>query len=294
MSGIWYARRAGAETSNLSIPFLNPVTLVGLHALAGHQAAIAKALERLATGKRINRASDDPAGSIIADRMAGDIAELSATIKAGEQARYLFGAAEGGLSVVSDMLTDLQGLTVQAANRGALSAEERKGLQVEAEGIIGAIDYVLGTVSHNGQKVLADGFTANVLGSSYTFAGLSVGALGQGVVPDASLLDLVGPKLNLEDGDMEAAQKVVTAAQEMVTQTRAQFGRYLQYDLGSQLHALRVQHENTVDARSKITDADFAQEISNYFRAQILQQASVRSLQLMNQSAGQTLQLLSM
>lgn len=271
---------------------LNAAGLVGLHALAGHQSAIARALERLATGKRLNRASDDPAGSMISDRMGADIAELSATIKASREAEFLFGAADGGLSAVADMLADLQGLTVQAANRGALSKEEREGLQVEAEGLVQAIEYVLANTTHNGQRVLAEGFTANVVGSPYTFAGLRPGALGQGAVTDKSILDLSGPDLNLIDGDAAAAQKVVDAAQSTVTRVRAEFGRYLTFELGPRLDALQVQHENTVDARSKITDADFAQEISNYFRARVLQQASVRAVQLMNQSAGQTLRLL--
>jgi flagellin len=229
---------------------------------------------------------------MIADRMGADIAELSATIKASEQAEFLFGAADGGLSVVADMLADLEGLTVQAANKGALSKEEKQGLQIEAEGLVEAIEYVLANTTHNNQRVLADGFTANVVGSSYTFAGLKSGALGQEAMTDHSILDLSGPDLNLVDGDLEAAQKVVKAAQSTVTRLRGEFGRYLKFDLGPGLRAMRVQHENTLDARSKITDSDFAQEISNYFRAQVLMQASIRATQLTNQSAVQTLRLL--
>lgn len=156
----------------------NLVALTSQRLLADHQRAIGQSLERLATGRRINRAADDPAGLIAADGLAARNAELTKTIEQAERAKFVVGAAEGGLSVVQDLLVELDSLVLQAANTGGRNEAERDALQLEANSIIEAIDFVIGATVFGGERILADGVSLQIGGSVFTLGALSAKSLG--------------------------------------------------------------------------------------------------------------------
>lgn len=101
---------------------INNAFTFGLRALEENQAAVASSMEKLATGKRINRASDDPSGMIAAEGHKVRIYSINKHLDSLARQESYLGAKEGGLSVISDQLIELQSLIVQAANSaGGLS-----------------------------------------------------------------------------------------------------------------------------------------------------------------------------
>ncbi|MBX9735774.1 MAG: hypothetical protein K2X32_02515, partial [Phycisphaerales bacterium] len=113
--------------------------------LGQSQRSLGQIIERLATGKRINRGADDPAGLIASENLINKEVELTKQIESVTRRQYQYGATEGGLSVISDLLTSLNGLVVRGGDRSTLSTAERESLQVEANSIIQTIDYLAGT-----------------------------------------------------------------------------------------------------------------------------------------------------
>lgn len=301
--------------------------LLAMHALSLHQSSVTRALERLATGKRINRAGDDPAGMMAAEKLAGDMAKLTSSIKTGEQSRAVFDAAEGHLGIIQGMLQELNGLVVTAANRGGMSDEEREGLQVDAEAIVEGIEFILGSATFDQKLIFQDGFTADLGdGTAFTFGGLRSQGLGDiGVLrptappprpeqpegentettdkpppepadptqnPFLNLSDIARGVLNLRKGDVETAQRVVTKALEQVAFERGRIGAFSGIELDKAIAMKRATLENTAGAYSKIMDADFAKEVTEFFRADILRRSATMSMAMVNSSAAKTLQLL--
>src|SRR5947208_2835166 len=106
---------------------------VGLRWLHTHENEIARSIERLATGKRINRASDDPEGFITSEGLKGEQRGVLLKIQQNQRDGYRYGAVEGGLSVVSDLLNDLKSDIVSASNGAGTTEAERKAYQIDAD-----------------------------------------------------------------------------------------------------------------------------------------------------------------
>ena len=81
-------------------------------------------LQRLATGLRINRGADDPAGLIVSERLRSEIKGIDQAIANSERASSVIATTEGYLAEVADLLNSIKGLIVEAANSGGVSAEE--------------------------------------------------------------------------------------------------------------------------------------------------------------------------
>ena len=207
---------------------------------------LARSMERLATGKRINRASDDPAAITVLSPMKGQIAEIKAHIKNIDEESYSLNAREGGLSVVADSLFELSGLVTTAANRGALSTEERGSLQAEAVSILQGIDYLANTATFRGQQILT-GYTAANLG-----------------------LDSLLGDSNLSTGDLEAADRAVNSAIENISGSRAAIGN-AERSNDSRRNSLLSELENLTGAVSAIEDTDYAKEVAEMVRAKLMQ-----------------------
>jgi flagellin len=111
-------------------------------------------LQRLATGVRINRGADDPAGLIISQRLGSEINGLEQAVKNSERASSVIATAEGSLAEVADLLNSIKGLVVEAANTGALSNEEREANQLQINSAIESITRISNSASFGGLKLL--------------------------------------------------------------------------------------------------------------------------------------------
>lgn len=111
-------------------------------------------LQRLSTGLQINRGADNPAGLIISERLRSEVSGLNQAVDNSDRASSVIATAEGGLSEVSDLLSSIKGLVVEAANTGAISDEERKANQLQIDSAIESITRISNSVSFGGLKLL--------------------------------------------------------------------------------------------------------------------------------------------
>ncbi len=276
----------------ISIGISNVMDLFLRGRMASADRAISQAVERLSTGKRINRASDDPSGFMVADKLKVDRIVIEKSIKGAEIRNMSLAAKDGALSVISDMTIELQGIVVRAANRSGLGDGELEALQIEADSILNALDYFANTSTFKGDLLLA-GFDANSLGLRGDGQGDSGGGEpdagtgddGEDPEPPSRFFDLI-------NGDLEAIQNAVDEAAEKVSTTRAATGALIKSN-ESDIRGWMVKLEATAGALSRIEDADYAAEISNLVRAQILKETSMRGLMINRAQAGTVLNLLS-
>ena len=265
--------------------------MIGHRSLWNAQSIINQAAERLMTGKRINRASDDPSGLIAVNEFEAQATVLKKEIEALDQRAATFGAKEGYYSVISDLLIELDGVVVEAANTGGLTGDEREALQTRANDILDALDMVYSTARFRGQTLFEGVFTAR------SGRVLVDDPPGDDIDDDpgstryylASLRS--GGALNLIDGDLEAAQDSVQAAIKGVAGSRSGIGNQLRQD-ESMRNVKLVELENIMQAKSQIEDADFAKETAELVRGQILQQASIYAILFAQQMPNAALQLL--
>jgi len=163
-----------------SVPSLNFGSLFGLRTLNIQQRAVNQSLERLATGRRINRASDDPTGTVLLTATEARKQSIQSQIKSLEFESLLNATTSDAYGQVADGLIRLNELVVQAANVGAASPDEREALQVEADAIIQSIDFIATNTTFNGKRILNGQGVLN--GTSFEVsASASIDALGRTV-----------------------------------------------------------------------------------------------------------------
>jgi flagellin len=266
----------------------NTSVLGGLGALGRSQLLMHRSMERLATGQRINRAADDPAGMMTAEQLNVEARTLSKRLENLDHETYYLGAKDGGHSVVADMLLDLQGLVQSASNTGANTKEEREAMQMEVDTILETIDYLGLTTVFNGEQVLG-GMSSALLGQTRTRE-VSEDDPQEGYRSIADLRS--GRGFNLVDGDFEKAAEAVDLAIKSVNGARSAFGSRLQA-IDSEKNELSVRLENILDAKSRIMDTDYASETAEFVRSQALSAAAQFSVQFaMQQRASTVLSLL--
>ena len=111
-------------------------------------------LERLSTGLRINRGKDDPAGLIASENLRAEKSSLTSAIANAERADQFANIAEGGLSEISNLLTDLRGLVTASANTSGISAEEKSANQLQIDSILQTVDRLSEATNFQGIKLL--------------------------------------------------------------------------------------------------------------------------------------------
>lgn len=257
-------------------------------------AQIAKntASERLATGKQINRAADDPAGLIAARELDRKIIVANKTIASLERQNTFLAAKEGALSAFGEILLDLNSIVVQAANEGGISDEERESLRRDAEELVKAIDFNANSFTFNGNKI-AQGYTADKLGS--TTVRLEFDDDGDGEIDreEVSTVGLNGLIALAFDGKIgfDRLQQGVDDASKRVATERGVIGTTMNSN-DSRIRTLLSEVEGSTAARSLIEDADYAKEVSEQVRATILEQASISTIDVARQQQQAALQLL--
>lgn len=233
-----------------------------MRALSSHQQSVQTSLERLATGKKINRASDDPSGMVAANELKYRQVKIDKLIERFEFEETRLGATEGGLAVVQDMLHELNGLVVSNANTGGLSEAEREAIGVEAQSIIDGINHITTTTFFKGEQILAG-------------QGPSLGGLVEAMMEDP-----------------EKAQEMAQAAVDGVSGNRASIGNRLRA-IDAERNSLLAEFEGNANVLSSIEDTDYAAETASLVRAQILEQATIKAIQIDREQAGRVLDLIA-
>ena len=136
-----------------------------IRAFTKNQGDLSTHLQRLSTGLRINTGKDDPAGLIASETLRSEINGISTAVDNTHRASNVINTAEGALNEVSSLLNQVQTLTLQSANTGALSDDEIKANQLQLDSILNSVDRIANTTQFGGRRLLdgsLDYHTANV------------------------------------------------------------------------------------------------------------------------------------
>jgi flagellin len=144
----------------------NVSSLIGQRVLKQNNNNLNTSLQRLSTGLKINTGADNPAGLIASENLKSEQAGITQAIDNAGRANNIIGTAEGGLSEVSNLLTQLQSLVNQSANTGGLSKEEVDANQLQVDSILQTINRLSQATSFQGIKLLNGNF-------SYTTSGIN-------------------------------------------------------------------------------------------------------------------------
>lgn len=240
-------------------------------------------MRSLATGFRINRGADDPAGLISSDFLRSSLMALDAESRSLERADSLANSADGAMSEISDLLVEAEGLAVEAANTGGMTPEERAANQLEIDSILQTVDR-LGGASFAGRNMF-DGKMSVTLGEdSVTFSKISSRELGLSDVA-------AGGSASLDGGDPEAAADAIRAARSKLSNMRGSLGAFQKNAIAPRMRAISIASENTAAATSLIRDTDYASATSDLARQQVLLGAAGRMLRI---SSGQNEDVLNL
>ena len=248
-----------------------------------------KAMEKLSSGYRINRAADDAAGLAISEKMRAQIGGIDQSQRNAQDGISLVQTAEGSLSEVTSMLQRVRDLRVQFAN-GTLSSDDRDAIVSEVKALATEITDISGQTKFNGTSLL-DGSTVTfqvgaATGETITTTGFNLsGTTGASAVAGVSAAATTSATVSaLTLDQIDNALKVVSTA-------RAGFGA-VQNRLEHRLNNLATYQENLVASESRIRDVDMAAEMVKFTKLQILQQAGTSMLAQANQAPQGVLSLL--
>ncbi|WP_368639141.1 flagellin [Castellaniella ginsengisoli] len=276
----------------------NYLALVSQNNLNKSQSALGSAIQRLSSGLRINSAKDDAAGQAIANRFTANIKGLTQAARNANDGISMAQTTEGSLNEINNNLQRIRELTVQAYN-GTNSSDDLNSINAEIKQRLDEIQRVADQTQFNGTKVLN--------GSSTSGIAIQVGANDNETISisgtDARVNTLLSGTTAITSGGLSVvtsggvttvtsgALAEIDAAINNVDKMRSDLGA-IQNRFESTIANLNNTITNLSASRSRIEDADYAVEVSNMTRAQILQQAGTAVLAQANQVPQTMLSLL--
>lgn len=245
-------------------------------------AGMAKSLERLSSGYRINRAADDAAGLAISSRLRTQIRSLQQAQRNTEQAIAMIQVAEGTLNEIHNILERLKELATEAAS-DTVGEGDRAQIEKEKEQLLAEIDRISQATKYADMPLL---YSAT-LGGTWTVqwtATIQVGYTKENYDQiQIEFYQIDTKSLGIDEikftslNDAQSALKAIDSAVFSVAAFRADLGAYqnrLQYTASN----LAVSIENYIASDSTIRDTDMAQEMINFTKNQILVQTSMAML----------------
>ncbi|MBX3039854.1 MAG: flagellin FliC [Bdellovibrionaceae bacterium] len=259
--------------------------------LVGSQREISKSMAQLSSGSRINKAADDAAGLAISENLKAQVRSAAQARRNANDAVSMIQTAEGGINEISNIVTRLRELGIQAAS-DTVGNTERGFLDKEVQQLKAEMDRIANVTTWGTTKLL-DG-----KGPQFDF---QVGLYGDGednrISFAASDIDVSVSTLGLDGLDYtskEGAQEALSsldAAQVTVNSNRSMLGAF-QNRLTSTSDNLAITEENLSAANSRIRDTDVAAASSEVVRNQILLQAGTSTLAQANQTNQLALKLI--
>jgi flagellin len=262
-------------------------------ALTANNRAMSAATAQLSTGKRLNSAADDAAGSAISSKLATQARSLNMAVRNTNDGISMMQTADGAAGGIQDMLYRMKELAVQAIN-DTNSQDERTVLNEEFQQLESQIRDTVANTSWNGMKLLNGS-----LGNNSGVATYQVGAAsGDGVAVTFADFDLNTQPLATPNRAVDAAAKATAAlgtidgAINQITSARATWGAAMNRLVHAGDNAMNVS-QNLGESYSRIMDTDYAQATAELARTMILDQAGSAMLSQANQKPYYVLALLS-
>lgn len=248
--------------------------------------ALAKSVERLSSGMRINSSKDDAAGLAVRELMRADIAVIKQGSRNAQDAISMLQTMEGALGSIDAILVRMSELAEQAATE-SYSQQQRNIMNNEFNQMIAEIDRIAQTANFNSINMLNSASGTNTIhfgvNSYLDVQSVDVSATALGV-------DSASVSIDTPADAMTALQQVASAIEEKDS-ARASFG-YMMNRLESTNEVLNIQAENLMAAESRISDVDVATEMAALTRSQVLSQAGVAMLAQANSMPQMALTLL--
>lgn len=243
------------------------------------QGQMAKSLEKLSSGFRINRAADDAAGLAISEKLRGQVGGLNAASTNAQNGISLIQTAEGALNETHAILQRMRSLAVQSANDTNTDAD-RSLIQEEVTQLSTELTRIADTTQFNGRTLLngslnTGGLTFQIGANAGQTLNVTIGG------SSAASLGLTGVSVGTQAGASTALASI-DAAINTVSTSRAKLGA-TQNRLEFTVNSLNVAAENLAASESRIRDTDMAKEMTNFTRSQILSQAGTAMLAQANQ-----------
>jgi len=271
----------------------NLLSLTTQNNLNKSQSSLGTAIERLSSGLRINSSKDDAAGQAIANRMTAQVKGMTQAARNANDGISLVQTAEGNLNEINSNLQRIRELAVRPRT-DTNGTTDYASVSTEITQRLGEIDRIAGAANFNGKKLLDGSLTQSL--------NIQVGA-GTGATDTISITTgaLINAKATSLDAgltgtitDNSSAKAFITAADNAISKidtARSNMGA-IQNRFESTINNLNNSISNLSAAQSRIQDADYATEVSNMSRAQILQQAGTSVLSQANQVPQAMLSLL--
>lgn len=259
---------------------------------------IQKSMEKLSSGERINRAGDDSANLALSEKLRSQIRGLNQASKNTSNAVNFIQTTEGFLEETTSILQRIRELAVQSSN-GIYSAEDRQQVQVEISQLVAEVDRIASSAQFNGMNLLSGRFAEGGAGITFhigsnmdqrvtayigTMTASALGFRGGQSSPD-EIVSVEDPdSANMLIGTIDEALK-------KVNKQRADLGSYQnRFELAQK--GIDIAAENLTATDSTIRDTDFAEEMVNFTKNNILHQVSTAMVAQANANAQNVLSLL--
>ncbi len=296
---------------NNNIPALNTHRMLGMT-----NVGLEKTLEKLSSGKRINKAADDAAGLAISQKMEAQIRGLRQASRNSLDGISLLQTAEGALNEVHSMLQRIRELAVQGAN-GIYEEDDLGALADEIKELTEQIDKIGWDTTFNGIYLLKGNLVEDTenpkeelrlqIGANEDqYIDIDMSEINVTVGENLGQLEIAGDEhivkidddgnfiVNEEHLDSESFNNAIDTYEKAINTVashRSQLGAY-QNRLEHTIRNVDNTAENLTAAKSRIEDADMAIEMSEFVKLNILQQAGTAMLSQANQLPQSVLQLL--
>ena len=279
--------------------FNNIASINSQRILGANNDRLAKSVERISSGIRINRAADDAAGLAISEGLRSDIRATRQAVRNANDGISVINITEGALNEQASILIRLRELASQAST-GTVGSTERQTIQLEFDALRLEIDRIAATTEFNGQKLVDGSLASSVSSGNQIFIQVGIDSSADSRInlnTSINLTAVTSSSLSIDTLSVTSSEGALSALDSIntsiatVTQGRGKVGA-VQNRLARTISNLSITVENLVAAESQMRDADIAHEVALLTRNQILVQASTAMVGQANLIPQSVLQLL--
>ena len=241
--------------------------------LGNSQKNLASSLEKIASGRRINKAADDAAGMTIADSLLSQARGTGQALRNANDAISMAQVADSALGQSTALVQSIREKAMQAAN-ASQTAETRQALQNDINNSLAQLDKIAQETTYNGQQLLSGTFTGKEVQAG-TNSGETIKLSIAAATTDKLGNPILGSLSEINVLSQESAQGAIKIADEALGQinaSRADLGS-AQNQLASTINNLAATSTNLLSAASSIADVDLAEETINFTTMKVLTEA---------------------
>ena len=280
--------------------FNNPSSINAQRLLAANSERLAKSVERISSGVRINKASDDAAGLAVSEALRSDIRAMRQAMRNANDGISMINVTEGALNEQSSILIRLRELASQSST-GTVGSTERQTIQLEFNSLRNEVDRITESTTFNGQGLIDGALASSITSTSHVVLQIGINSKANSQInlnSEMNLSAITSTALSIQSLSLTNIDAALTAlaalntAISSVAQGRGKVGA-VQNRLTRTIANLSVTIENLQAAESSIRDADIAEEIAELTRNQILVQSATAMVGQANMIPQSILQLLA-